>query len=61
MLLFDLQHYVRCIKPNDRKAAMTFVEGRVNHQVKYLGLLENVKVSCRYCSWRPMSYNASHL
>lgn len=37
-------HYIRCIKPNDKKAANTFTEERVNHQVKYLGLLENVKV-----------------
>jgi len=37
-------HYIRCIKPNDKKAANTFVHDRVLHQVKYLGLLENVKV-----------------
>lgn len=37
-------HYIRCIKPNDKKAANTFTEDRVHHQVKYLGLLENVKV-----------------
>lgn len=37
-------HYIRCIKPNDKKAANTFTDARVNHQVKYLGLLENVKV-----------------
>jgi len=37
-------HYIRCIKPNDRKAANDFDNGRVEHQVKYLGLLENVKV-----------------
>lgn len=37
-------HYIRCIKPNDKKAANTFTDQRVHHQVKYLGLLENVKV-----------------
>lgn len=37
-------HYIRCIKPNDKKAANTFTDARVAHQVKYLGLLENVKV-----------------
>eukprot|EP01100_Stratorugosa_tubuloviscum_P012322 TRINITY_DN580_c0_g1_i1.p1 TRINITY_DN580_c0_g1~~TRINITY_DN580_c0_g1_i1.p1 ORF type:complete len:824 (+),score=434.13 TRINITY_DN580_c0_g1_i1:48-2474(+) len=37
-------HYIRCIKPNDRKQPMSFVGARVEHQVKYLGLLENVKV-----------------
>jgi len=37
-------HYIRCIKPNDKKQALSFVSGRVEHQVKYLGLLENIKV-----------------
>ncbi|KAL6079610.1 Myosin-1 [Balamuthia mandrillaris] len=37
-------HYIRCIKPNDKKVAMSFNSSRVEHQVKYLGLLENVKV-----------------
>jgi len=37
-------HYIRCIKPNDKKIPMGFDTARVQHQVKYLGLLENVKV-----------------
>eukprot|EP00451_Oxyrrhis_marina_P019407 CAMPEP_0204351698 /NCGR_PEP_ID=MMETSP0469-20131031/31310_1 /ASSEMBLY_ACC=CAM_ASM_000384 /TAXON_ID=2969 /ORGANISM="Oxyrrhis marina" /LENGTH=1139 /DNA_ID=CAMNT_0051338297 /DNA_START=33 /DNA_END=3453 /DNA_ORIENTATION=+ len=37
-------HYVRCIKSNDKKAAMEFDTSRVEHQVTYLGLLENVQV-----------------
>jgi len=37
-------HYIRCIKPNDKKLPLTFTSARVEHQVKYLGLLENVKV-----------------
>ncbi|GAM23577.1 hypothetical protein SAMD00019534_067520 [Acytostelium subglobosum LB1] len=37
-------HYIRCIKPNDKKQPMNFVTSRVEHQVKYLGLLENIKV-----------------
>eukprot|EP01130_Rhizamoeba_saxonica_P005235 TRINITY_DN209_c0_g1_i1.p1 TRINITY_DN209_c0_g1~~TRINITY_DN209_c0_g1_i1.p1 ORF type:complete len:1059 (-),score=289.97 TRINITY_DN209_c0_g1_i1:43-3219(-) len=37
-------HYIRCIKPNDKKAAKNFNTNRVLHQVKYLGLEENVKV-----------------
>lgn len=37
-------HYIRCIKPNTRKAAMSFTSDLVEHQVKYLGLLENVRV-----------------
>jgi len=37
-------HYIRCIKPNDKKLALDFVISRVEHQVKYLGILENVRV-----------------
>jgi len=37
-------YYIRCIKPNPRKAPLNFVADLVEHQVKYLGLLENVKV-----------------
>lgn len=37
-------HYVRCIKPNDNKQAGVFDDARVAHQVRYLGLLENVRV-----------------
>lgn len=37
-------HYVRCIKPNDNKQSGVFDEARVAHQVRYLGLLENVRV-----------------
>lgn len=36
--------YVRCIKPNDNKVATLFDAVRVEHQVRYLGLLENVRV-----------------
>ena len=37
-------HYVRCIKPNDNKRPRDWDQKRVHHQVKYLGLLENVRV-----------------
>eukprot|EP01137_Pigoraptor_chileana_P033118 Opistho-2@23554 len=37
-------HYVRCIKPNDKKTPGTFDKERVLHQVRYLGLLENLRV-----------------
>lgn len=37
-------HYVRCIKPNESKRALEFDESRVKHQVRYLGLKENVRV-----------------
>ncbi|KZC06437.1 Myosin-IA [Dufourea novaeangliae] len=36
--------YVRCIKPNEVKSPVVFDEERVNHQVRYLGLVENVLV-----------------
>uniref|UniRef100_A0A8C3VEE4 Myosin IB n=1 Tax=Catharus ustulatus TaxID=91951 RepID=A0A8C3VEE4_CATUS len=37
-------NYIRCIKPNDKKAAHVFNEALVCHQIRYLGLLENVRV-----------------
>uniref|UniRef100_A0A4W4FK05 Unconventional myosin-Ib n=1 Tax=Electrophorus electricus TaxID=8005 RepID=A0A4W4FK05_ELEEL len=37
-------NYIRCIKPNDKKAAQVFSESLVSHQVRYLGLMENVRV-----------------
>ncbi|XP_054157929.1 unconventional myosin-Ic-like [Oppia nitens] len=36
--------YVRCIKPNDNKMPNQFDEQVVRHQVKYLGLIENLRV-----------------
>uniref|UniRef100_A0A6Q2Z485 Myosin motor domain-containing protein n=1 Tax=Esox lucius TaxID=8010 RepID=A0A6Q2Z485_ESOLU len=36
--------YVRCIKPNDAKQPGRFDEALVRHQVKYLGLMENLRV-----------------
>uniref|UniRef100_A0A8R1EL04 Myosin motor domain-containing protein n=2 Tax=Caenorhabditis japonica TaxID=281687 RepID=A0A8R1EL04_CAEJA len=37
-------HYIRCIKPNEEKNSSIFDVERVEHQVRYLGLLENVRV-----------------
>lgn len=37
-------HYIRCIKPNESKQPKDFDNDRVMHQIKYLGLLENVRV-----------------
>ncbi|XP_013911518.1 PREDICTED: unconventional myosin-Ib [Thamnophis sirtalis] len=37
-------NYIRCIKPNDQKAAHIFSDALVCHQVRYLGLMENVRV-----------------
>ncbi|KAL2302532.1 hypothetical protein Nmel_009961, partial [Mimus melanotis] len=43
-LLTKNPNYIRCIKPNDKKAAHIFNEALVCHQIRYLGLLENVRV-----------------
>ncbi|XP_064595408.1 unconventional myosin-Ib-like isoform X2 [Liolophura sinensis] len=37
-------NYIRCIKPNDGKVAGVFDVHLVKHQVRYLGLMENVRV-----------------
>ncbi|XP_043217178.1 unconventional myosin-Ia-like isoform X2 [Amphibalanus amphitrite] len=37
-------HYVRCVKPNDTKVANEFDSELVRHQVRYLNLLETVRV-----------------
>ncbi|EFC44202.1 myosin [Naegleria gruberi] len=37
-------HYIRCIKPNDRKIGNLFEDEMVTHQIRCLGLLENVLV-----------------
>jgi len=37
-------YYVRCVKPNEIKSPVLFDEARCQHQVAYLGLLENVRV-----------------
>ncbi|CAD6184828.1 unnamed protein product [Caenorhabditis auriculariae] len=37
-------HYVRCIKPNETKRPGDWDEKRVQHQVEYLGLKENIRV-----------------
>ncbi|GLI78260.1 class II myosin [Penicillium ochrochloron] len=36
--------YIRTIKPNDNKAPREYNEGNVLHQIKYLGLQENVRI-----------------
>ncbi|PSN37292.1 Unconventional myosin-Ib [Blattella germanica] len=37
-------HYVRCIKPNELKQPRIFEMALVQHQVRYLGLIETVRV-----------------
>jgi len=43
-LLSCSPHYVRCIKPNDEKRPGKLDEARVRHQIRYLGLVENIRV-----------------
>lgn len=45
-------HYIRCIKPNESKRAMHMEEKRVLHQVKYLGLVQNIQVKKAGYSYR---------
>jgi len=37
-------HYIRCIKPNNVKRSGVFEDQLCMHQVRYLGLYENVRV-----------------
>lgn len=37
-------HYIRCIKPNEEKRPRSFDSTLVRHQVRYLGLMENIRV-----------------
>ncbi|XP_048834310.1 unconventional myosin-Ib isoform X4 [Brienomyrus brachyistius] len=43
-LLTKNPNYIRCIKPNDKKASHIFTDSLACHQVRYLGLMENVRV-----------------
>eukprot|EP00179_Madagascaria_erythrocladioides_P014805 CAMPEP_0198364584 /NCGR_PEP_ID=MMETSP1450-20131203/153739_1 /TAXON_ID=753684 ORGANISM="Madagascaria erythrocladiodes, Strain CCMP3234" /NCGR_SAMPLE_ID=MMETSP1450 /ASSEMBLY_ACC=CAM_ASM_001115 /LENGTH=1082 /DNA_ID=CAMNT_0044072023 /DNA_START=157 /DNA_END=3405 /DNA_ORIENTATION=- len=43
-LLLCEPHYIRCVKPNDNKKPAVIDEERVRHQIRYLGLVENVRV-----------------
>lgn len=36
--------YIRCVKPNERQIGNAFDRQIVSHQVKYLGLMENLRV-----------------
>ncbi|XP_065315561.1 unconventional myosin-Ic-like [Gordionus sp. m RMFG-2023] len=50
-------HYIRCIKPNMEKLADTMDDTTIRHQVRYMGLVENVRV-CRagFAYKRPYEY-----
>ncbi|KNC47564.1 myosin-Ia [Thecamonas trahens ATCC 50062] len=48
-------HYIRCIKPNDERSPTIFDFERVEHQIQYLGLLENVRVArAGFCFREPV-------
>ena len=38
-------HYVRCIKPNDQKAAFQFDAKRAVQQLRACGVIETVRIS----------------
>jgi len=44
LLISKEPSYIRCIKPNEFKSAVNFDRNTVAHQVKYLGLMENLRV-----------------
>ncbi|CAK9304238.1 unnamed protein product [Gordionus sp. m RMFG-2023] len=46
VLMQEELYYIRCLKPNEDKKAGYFNEINVEHQVMYLGLMENIRV-CR--------------
>lgn len=37
-------HFIRCIKPNEKKLAFTFVDRVCYNQIKYLGILDTVQM-----------------
>eukprot|EP00127_Corallochytrium_limacisporum_P006003 Clim_evm80s215 gene=Clim_evmTU80s215 len=45
--------YIRCIKPNDTLKPGDFEDRRVSHQIKYLGLKENIRVRRAGFAYRP--------
>ena len=56
LLLSKNPNYIRCIKPNESKSPAKFDTELVRHQVRYLGLLENVRVRRAGYAFR-QSYN----
>lgn len=37
-------HFIRCIKPNEKKQKNYFVSGLALNQIRYLGVLDSIKV-----------------
>lgn len=47
-------HYIRCIKPNDKKQIFGLNEERTRHQVRYLNVVETVRVrKAGFCNRQP--------
>uniref|UniRef100_A0A8C9QAV4 Myosin IH n=1 Tax=Spermophilus dauricus TaxID=99837 RepID=A0A8C9QAV4_SPEDA len=44
MLICKEPSYIRCIKPNDTKEPSKFDDFLIRHQIKYLGLMEHLRV-----------------
>ncbi|XP_065890245.1 unconventional myosin-Ic-like [Dysidea avara] len=56
ILMSKQPSYVRCIKPNDDKRPALLDEKIIFHQVKYLGLMENLRVRrAGFCYRRPFA------
>ncbi|ERE74641.1 myosin-Ih-like protein [Cricetulus griseus] len=44
LLISKEPSYIRCIKPNERKEPSKFDDFLISHQIKYLGLMEHLRV-----------------
>jgi myosin I len=56
LLNTKIPNYVRCIKPNQKKAPRLMDDELLSHQIKYLGLVENVRVRrAGFCFREPMA------
>ncbi len=37
-------HFIRCIKPNEKKAPFTFIDRVCYNQIRYLGILDTIQM-----------------
>lgn len=51
--------YIRTIKPNDQRSSSEYDSKRVGHQIKYLGLCENIRVRRAGFAYRTVSDSIS--
>lgn len=52
--------YIRTIKPNDNRSSSEYDQKRVLHQVKYLGLCENIRVRRAGYAYRTVCFLYGH-